>query len=327
MAPPKDPFSTGGFLEGLHAGAPCKELYEWCQRNMHECEWAQKSIDGPDHLPVWRVTLCVRLYNFLVGAKESAVHIEGHGSSVKRARDVAAAAALDQLDVGWRARLAAPASAGALQQQLKSLSALSLSSSGTKYPTASGSGIGAPGGPHGVLAPGYARAQLNELCALPGWTCKWGPWQDTTTLVWNTTLWVLDGAASIGEFSGRGLSKAGAQDAAAAKACAVLMGGGPAARVTSLAQRRSLAQVGDAAMDLLVAMRGRSAGLDAAGADRLRQRLLNNHALGGGPAAATEREAAIGTAVCAMQTLLTVLIESAVSTADPDLLAQLHQAL
>lgn len=221
----QNPSARGGSLEGLHAGAPCDELYEWCKRNAHACDWAERCFPGPFGMLVWLVTLRVRKSGVVEGAEENAVSANGRSGSIKVARDRAAAAALDQLDVGWRARLAAHASAGAQQPLTSSL------------------------------------------------------------------------------------------------------GTATAAHVASGAERRSLAHVGDATLHLLLALLARSAGVDAAGVDGLRQRLLNTHALGGGPAAATEREAAIGTAVCAAQTQLTALLEDAVRKADPDLLAQLQQAL
>ena len=213
----QNPYAPGGFLEGLRAGAAGMALNEWCQHNAHECEWAHHDVGGPYHWPLWRVTLRVRMFLIFEGAEENAVNVEGYGSTVKRARDEAAAAALDRLDAGWRARLAAPASAGAQQPNVSHL------------------------------------------------------------------------------------------------------GTGLAALVMSPAQRRSLALIGDAALDLLVVLLASSAGLNAAGMDGARQRLLNNNALGG-PAAATMREAAIGTSVCALQTPLAAMLESAVRMADPQLI-------
>ena len=88
---------------------------------------------------------------------------------------------------------------------------------------------------------------------------------------------------------------------------------------------RAQALVGDAALDLLLALTASSLGLVARRTDALRQSLLRNSELGGGAAGtarATETEAAVGRAVlCFTETLVSTL-RLAVSAAGADQLLQ-----
>jgi hypothetical protein len=327
-----DPFAAGGVQEGLRDGQLLMELNELCQRIFQRREWQSRCI-GPGHELLWSVTL--HLHALTTGARHITEAFSGQGSTKKAAQDVAAAAALDALESGWRVRLGVPAPARA--QPAQQLEWQSQSSQSSQSPSlsvgavAATAALHAPGTPVALSrarAPGAALMRLNELCQVnPGWQCQWcDPWRVTEQAYWNATLRVFGAGAAVSEFQGSGRSINGAKDMAAAAAVAALTA--HAARKTPKAEQRSLAQVGDAALDLLVVLRAFARGLDVGPADGLRQRMLNNAALGGTPSPATAREAAVGKAICARLEQLTELIKDALKDADDlVLLGQLDAAL
>lgn len=90
----------------------------------------------------------------------------------------------------------------------------------------------------------------------------------------------------------------------------------------SPARREAEALLGDAALDLLLALDAVRAGLDSPAVDALRQRLLCNASLGRaapGRAAATTVEAVVGRAVLRRADALHAALAAAAAEADPEL--------
>lgn len=184
-------------------------------------------------------------------------------------------------------------------------------------------------------AAGVPRTTLNQLCQVQLLVPTWESRQDDAGL-WHArlSLSAQNGDPVGEEFDGSGRSKDDAEDDAAAKAFDALTRG--AVFAAPGVEQRSLAHVGDAALDLLVSLLARSRGMDNAATDSVRQVALSNPqlgALGGGApgtrahGAATRLEAAVGAAVWACEPQLRELLENAVSAVDPQLLNDVRAAL
>ena len=159
------------------------------------------------------------------------------------------------------------------------------------------------------------RQVLTELLKQHGWTCcppKWkteGPTHQPTHLV--TLHLVHTESGSALECSGNGPTKDAAHDAAAELALDAVEPDWRALRpaTTEREVHRAEALVGDAVLDLLLALLAQARGLQVRSIDALRQRTLSNYALGGGAAGtarATAVEAAIGRAAlqCGLEQVL-----------------------
>ena len=149
----------------------------------------------------------------------------------------------------------------------------------------------------------------------------WGESGPKHALVHEATLRVIvPPAQEARQFKGGGSCKADALHVAAVAALDEL---DPrwrerVAAAAARAEQDSLALVGDAALDLVLALMARERGLDAHLTDGLRKQLLNNRALGGGAngrALATAREADVGRAVVSRSQALTGLLHGALEDA------------
>jgi len=158
------------------------------------------------------------------------------------------------------------------------------------------------------------RQVLTELLKQHGWTCcprEWqtGPTHQPTHHV--TLRLVHTESGSALECSGNGPTKDAALDAAAELALDAVEPDWRALRpaTTEREVHRAEALVGDAVLDLLLALLAQARGLQVKSIDALRQRTLSNYALGGGAAGtarATAVEAAIGRAAlqCGLEQVL-----------------------
>ena len=149
------------------------------------------------------------------------------------------------------------------------------------------------------------RKVVTDLLKQHGWTCyppTWeleGPTHQPTHIA--TLHLVHTESGSTLEFSGKGPRKDSAYDAAAELALDAVEPDWRALcpATTEREVHRAEALVGDAVLDLLLALLAHARGLQVRSIDALRQRTLSNYALGGGTAGtarATAVEAAVGRA-------------------------------
>ena len=178
---------------------------------------------------------------------------------------------------------------------------------------------------------GAPRQRLNEACLSRNLVRTYeyddgvGP-SHAPTFTCRVRVTAASGTALVYEGVGSGLTRAAAQDAAAA---AVLASMGSVASLPS-EEREALAWVGDASFDMLVGLLGNRRGLSAAQMDGIRQRLATNAALGDGApgrAAATTVEASVGVEVLRDGEALRPLLLAAVRRAAPALAAELEAAV
>ena len=158
------------------------------------------------------------------------------------------------------------------------------------------------------------RQVLTELLKQHGWTCcprEWqtGPTHQPTHLVTLHLVHTESGTAL--ECSGNGPTKDAAHDAAAELALDAVEPDWRALRpaTTEREVHRAEALVGDAVLDLLLALLAHARALPVRSIDALRQRTLSNYALGGGTggtAHATAVEALVGRAAlqCGLEQVL-----------------------
>ena len=173
--------------------------------------------------------------------------------------------------------------------------------------------------------------RLNEVCLARNlvrtWDCDDGSGPPHAPVFkCRVRVVAASGGPVLAAGTGSGTTRAAAQDAAAAAALSRM----DALASTPSAEIEALAWVGDASLDMLLALLAHRAGLSAAQMDTIRQRLGNNSALGGGApgrAAATTVEAAVGAQVLRDGDALRSLLLAAMRRGAPMLVAELEAAV